>query len=169
MQRGRDAVGWYRCRWHSWSWLDPTCTHNAAYSLPGIGSHAANCAGPLQAAVVEFVGNKTARRCSTFIENHHPLWMKTIIKWVNVISSYKPHISNQQIVLAEHNDHLTVARVLLNSETSKLGLGLSIPQLTIITHNFTGMLSLYSHRNNHEYRIYSTMYGVCVCVSFLDS
>lgn len=44
-----------------------------------------------------------------------------------------------QIVLAEHNDHLTVARVLLNSETSKLALGLTIPQLTVLTHNFTGI------------------------------
>lgn len=42
-----------------------------------------------------------------------------------------------QVVLAEHNDHLTVARILLNSETSKLGLGLSIPHLSVIVHNFT--------------------------------
>jgi len=33
---------------------------------------------------------------------------------------------NLLIVLAEHNDHLTVARILLNSETSKLDLGLTL-------------------------------------------
>lgn len=49
----------------------------------------------------------------------------------------------RQIVLAEHNDHLTVAKVLLNSETSKLGLGITIPQLTVIIHNFTGMFEIY--------------------------
>lgn len=43
-----------------------------------------------------------------------------------------------QIVLAEHNDHLTVARILLNSETTKLQLGLTVPSLPVITNNFTG-------------------------------
>lgn len=32
-----------------------------------------------------------------------------------------------------------VARILLNSDTSKLNLGLSIPQLGVIPHNFTGI------------------------------
>ncbi|XP_055840446.1 protein furry isoform X2 [Episyrphus balteatus] len=44
---------------------------------------------------------------------------------------------NLLIVLAEHNDHLTVARILLNSETSKLELGLSGPSLPVISNNFT--------------------------------
>lgn len=43
-----------------------------------------------------------------------------------------------QIVLAEHNDHLTVARILLNSQTSELGLGLPTPALPVLKHNFTG-------------------------------
>lgn len=42
--------------------------------------------------------------------------------------------------MAEHKDHLMVARILLNSETSKLALGLTIPQLAVIPHNFTGKL-----------------------------
>ncbi|XP_039484848.1 protein furry isoform X11 [Drosophila santomea] len=44
---------------------------------------------------------------------------------------------NLLIVLAEHNDHLTVARILLNSETSKLDLGLTVPALPVIDNNFT--------------------------------
>lgn len=42
-----------------------------------------------------------------------------------------------QIVLADHNDHLMVARILLNCDTTKLALGLTIPQLAVINHNFT--------------------------------
>lgn len=44
---------------------------------------------------------------------------------------------NLLVVLAEHNDHLTVARILLNSQTHRLGLGLSIPPLAVLAHNFT--------------------------------
>ncbi|XP_037930850.1 protein furry isoform X3 [Teleopsis dalmanni] len=43
---------------------------------------------------------------------------------------------NLLIVLAEHNDNLTVARILLNSETSKLDLGLTVPSLPVIDNNF---------------------------------
>lgn len=42
------------------------------------------------------------------------------------------------MVLAEHNDHLTVARILLNSTTVKLNVGLSVPSLPVIDNNFTG-------------------------------
>lgn len=41
-------------------------------------------------------------------------------------------------MLAEHNDHLTVSKILLNSETLKLSLGLNIQQLSVTNHNFTG-------------------------------
>ncbi|KAL9906690.1 microtubule binding protein furry isoform 3-T3 [Glossina fuscipes fuscipes] len=44
---------------------------------------------------------------------------------------------NLLIVLAEHNDHLTVARILLNSATTKLDLGLTVPSLPVIDNNFT--------------------------------
>ncbi|XP_050332933.1 protein furry isoform X2 [Bactrocera neohumeralis] len=44
---------------------------------------------------------------------------------------------NLLIVLAEHNDHLTVARILLNSETTKLDLGLTVPSLPVIDNVFT--------------------------------
>lgn len=49
----------------------------------------------------------------------------------------KQLLLNLLIVLSNHNDHLTVARILLNSETMKLGLGISVPSLPIISHNFT--------------------------------
>lgn len=49
----------------------------------------------------------------------------------------KQLLLNLLVVLANHNDHLAVARILLNSETVKLGLGLSVPPLPIINHNFT--------------------------------
>lgn len=49
----------------------------------------------------------------------------------------KELLLNLLVVLAEHNDHLTVARILLNSGTNKLGLGLSIPPLAVIAHTFT--------------------------------
>lgn len=49
----------------------------------------------------------------------------------------KQLLLNLLIVLSNHNDHLSVARILLNSEAIKLGLGLSVPSLPIISHNFT--------------------------------
>ncbi|XP_062543394.1 protein furry isoform X2 [Armigeres subalbatus] len=49
----------------------------------------------------------------------------------------KKLLLNLLIVLAEHNDHLNVAKILLNSDTSKLRLGLSVPSLPVIDHNFT--------------------------------
>lgn len=45
---------------------------------------------------------------------------------------------NLLIAVAAHNDHLTVARLLLNSQTSRLGLGLPIPPLLMVVHIFTG-------------------------------
>lgn len=50
----------------------------------------------------------------------------------------KQLLLNLLIVLAQHNDHLTVAHVLLNSKTNNLGLGIQIPHLPVITHTFTG-------------------------------
>ncbi|XP_037037722.1 protein furry isoform X7 [Bradysia coprophila] len=49
----------------------------------------------------------------------------------------KQLLINLLIALTEHNDHLTVARIILHSDTSKLDLGLTIPQLAVIVHNFT--------------------------------
>ncbi|XP_065087321.1 protein furry isoform X2 [Ochlerotatus camptorhynchus] len=49
----------------------------------------------------------------------------------------KKLLLNLLIVLAEHNDHLNVAKILLNSDTFKLRLGLSVPSLPVIDHNFT--------------------------------
>lgn len=44
---------------------------------------------------------------------------------------------NMLVVLGDHRDHLGVARVLLGSKTEQLGLGLTIPALPILDHNFT--------------------------------
>lgn len=55
----------------------------------------------------------------------------------------KQLLLNILVVLAEHNDHLTVAKILLNSQTSKLGLGLPIPSLPVTPHNFTGKLGFF--------------------------
>lgn len=49
----------------------------------------------------------------------------------------KQLLLNLLTVLADHNDHLTVARVLLNSGNLKRGLGLTMPHISVIEHNFT--------------------------------
>lgn len=49
----------------------------------------------------------------------------------------KQLLLNTLIVLCEHNDHLTVARIILNSETAKLDLGLNVGALAVLDHNFT--------------------------------
>ncbi|XP_075160591.1 microtubule binding protein furry isoform X3 [Haematobia irritans] len=61
---------------------------------------------------------------------------------------------NLLIVLAEHNDHLTVARILLNSETTKLDLGLTVPSLPVIDNYFTE-----SHQEFDSY-LYNNCYVV---------
>ncbi|XP_050300806.1 protein furry isoform X2 [Anthonomus grandis grandis] len=49
----------------------------------------------------------------------------------------KQLLMNLLIVLANHNDHLTVAHILLNSQSMQLGLGLTTPVLPIVNHVFT--------------------------------
>ncbi|CAH0545977.1 unnamed protein product [Brassicogethes aeneus] len=49
----------------------------------------------------------------------------------------KQLLLNLLIVLARHNDHLTVAHILLNSKTNQLELGLSTPSLPVLNHVFT--------------------------------
>ncbi|XP_058987593.1 protein furry isoform X2 [Musca domestica] len=61
---------------------------------------------------------------------------------------------NLLIVLAEHNDHLTVARILLNSETTKLDLGLTVPSLPVIDNYFTE-----SHQEFDSY-LYNNCYVI---------
>lgn len=50
----------------------------------------------------------------------------------------KQLLLNLLIVLAQHNDHLTIAHVVLNSKTNMLGLGLPTPALPVVQHTFTG-------------------------------
>lgn len=50
----------------------------------------------------------------------------------------KQLLLNLLVVLAQHHDHLTVAHVLLNSQSMQLELGLSTPSLPVVNHVFTG-------------------------------
>lgn len=50
----------------------------------------------------------------------------------------KQLLLNMLMVLAEHMDHLTIAKIVLNSQTTKMGLGLPVPNLSIAIHNFMG-------------------------------
>ncbi|KAJ8924572.1 hypothetical protein NQ315_000721 [Exocentrus adspersus] len=56
----------------------------------------------------------------------------------------KQLLLNLLIVLAQHNDHLTVAHIVLNSKTKQLGLGLSTPTLPVFTHAFTESDAVYN-------------------------
>ncbi|KAJ8938143.1 hypothetical protein NQ318_007003 [Aromia moschata] len=55
----------------------------------------------------------------------------------------KQLLLNLLIVLAQHNDHLTVAHVLLNCKTKQLELGLSTPTLPVLTNNLTPFLTIF--------------------------
>ncbi|CAH2001764.1 unnamed protein product [Acanthoscelides obtectus] len=62
----------------------------------------------------------------------------------------KQLLLNLLIVLAQHNDHLTVAHILLNSKTRQLGLGLSTPTLSsVVQTNFTESDSLFNEFLHH--------------------
>lgn len=54
-----------------------------------------------------------------------------------VRESCKQLLLNLLFVQSMHNDHLTLAKIMLNSQTKKLGLGLGASTLSIISHNFT--------------------------------
>ncbi|KAG5678891.1 hypothetical protein PVAND_008517 [Polypedilum vanderplanki] len=49
----------------------------------------------------------------------------------------KQLLLNLLFVQSKHNDHLSLAKIVLNSQTKKLKLGLTCPNLPIIVHNFT--------------------------------
>lgn len=49
----------------------------------------------------------------------------------------KQLLLNLLFVQSAHNDHLTLAKIMLNSQTKKLGLGLAANALSIVAHNFT--------------------------------
>jgi hypothetical protein len=49
----------------------------------------------------------------------------------------KQLLLNLLFVQSCHNDHLTLAKIMLNSQTKKLRLGLAASSLTIVAHNFT--------------------------------
>lgn len=70
----------------------------------------------------------------------------------------KQLLLNCLVVLSEHNDHLTVAKILLNAQTTKMGLGLPIPTLPVSTHNFTGMYCIRIFRGNHFICLFITVY-----------
>ncbi|CAH1170054.1 unnamed protein product [Phaedon cochleariae] len=63
----------------------------------------------------------------------------------------KQLLLNLLIVLAHHNDHLTVSHVLLNSKTKQLELGLSTPTLSsVIEHAFTESDPLFNEFLQHQ-------------------
>ncbi|CAG2053461.1 unnamed protein product [Timema podura] len=62
----------------------------------------------------------------------------------------KQLLLNLLVVLAEHNDHLTVAHILLNSKTAQLGLGLPAPALPVLPHVFTGKASYCVSKNKDK-------------------
>lgn len=49
----------------------------------------------------------------------------------------KQLLLNLLFVQSKHNDHLSLAKIMLNSQTIKLGLGLTISSIPVIPHNFT--------------------------------
>lgn len=52
----------------------------------------------------------------------------------------KQLLLNLLLVLANNSDQLTIAQVLLNHATMRLGLGLPTPPVPVSQHNFTGMI-----------------------------
>ena len=64
----------------------------------------------------------------------------------------KQLLLNLLLVLADHNDHLTVAHILLNCKTAQLGLGLTTPTLPVLSHVFTG---------NGLYEQHKTVIALC--------
>lgn len=50
----------------------------------------------------------------------------------------KQLLLNLLLVLANNSDQLTIAQVLLNRDTMRLGLGLPTPPVPVSQHNFTG-------------------------------
>lgn len=101
--------------------MDFASTTDASHFFSWIRPYPCNRSRPLQATLLTFIGR-----------------FKYKLLWH--LSFYK--ISTLQMVLADHNDHLTVARILLNSDTTKLQLGLTISSLPVVNHNFTGKISL---------------------------
>lgn len=167
MQRCCNAIDWHCYRRYWWNWSRSQHTTHAAYFIFGTGSYATHRTWPLQAATAEPVGEfeicfqvfylltELAERMTVMLKTYEIFCSFTLFKmisyWVYKITCWIVCKFNifvtfflcSQIVLAEHNDHLMVARILLNSDTTKLALGLTIPQLAVITHNFTGKFYFY--------------------------
>lgn len=49
----------------------------------------------------------------------------------------KQLLLNLLFVQSKHNDHLSLAKIMLNSETKKLELGLTCSSMSVLSHNFT--------------------------------
>lgn len=56
---------------------------------------------------------------------------------VTVRDHCKQLLLNLLFVQSKHNDHLGLAKIMLNSETKKLELGLTCSSMTVLSHNFT--------------------------------
>ncbi|XP_045464267.1 protein furry isoform X2 [Harmonia axyridis] len=65
----------------------------------------------------------------------------------------KQLLLNLLIVIAQHNDYLTVAQILMTTKTEELELGLSIPSLPVISHNYTEpdpVFDAFLNSNKHQ-------------------
>jgi len=74
---------------------------------------------------------------------HVPLMLHILLLGLDhtrpiVYQHCKQLLLNLLVVLAQHNDHLTVSHIVLNSRTKQLELGLTTPALPVVSHVFTG-------------------------------
>lgn len=79
---------------------------------------------------------------------HLPLMLHVLFLGLDhsrsLVSSHcKQLLTNLLIVLADHNDHLGIAQILLNRKTSLLNLGITTPPINVTPHNFTGNFKYY--------------------------
>ena len=70
----------------------------------------------------------------------------------------KQLLLNLLFVQSNHNDHFTLAKIMLNSQTKKLGLGLAASTLSVVSHNFT----------EYDQEFDSYMYGPAILPTLLQ-
>lgn len=91
----------------------------------------------------------------------------------------KKLLLNLLIIMSAHNDHLTIARILLNNNTRQLGYGLIPPTLPVIAGSFTGkntirdkqiVIVAFSHDyfNKHAFQTMILILKTLVRLVYLD-
>nr|CAD7394481.1 unnamed protein product [Timema cristinae] len=142
VQRGGDAANRRSSGWRGLG-LVHSCTSYAAHLVLGHGPQPSLGSRTLQATSPQPLGG-TGMDLDWSI--HVPLMLHILFLGMDhnrplVHEHCKQLLLNLLVVLAEHNDHLTVAHILLNSKTAQLGLGLPAPALPVLPHVFTGKAS----------------------------